>query len=160
MALRKETMVRRAWEALQGMLEPGEQVAAASLAESGPSVYLALVSAWLRLLLNRPYYMAVTDRRVMFVRLSKMTYKPKRLEWSDPRAAVAIVENSPGSMWSHMRYRRPDGSQMRLNYYRTWRDDMAGVIQALGTGAQFPQVQPQVAPQSYQQPPQQGGFSA
>lgn len=41
-------------------------------------------------------------------------------------------------LWSSLRYRRPEGKEIRLNFHRIWRDEMQAVVQALGASVPPP----------------------
>ncbi len=135
MALRKDTMKKQFAEALPAFLEPGEQVVAGAYTVSGPTPFLAGLVGIVGMLFMgmRYYFMAVTDRRVVFLKASMMTVRPKGLAWADPRSAVAISDvNATASVWGHLRYTRADGKTIRLNFQRFWRDEMQQVVAALG----------------------------
>jgi len=79
MAVRKAKIKARLDSVVSGMLEPGEQVVASTYAQSGPSPWLAgLIGIWIMLLMGtRPYFVVVTDRRVLFVRSSFWMITPR-----------------------------------------------------------------------------------
>jgi hypothetical protein len=134
MAVRKETIKKQFDEAMSSVLEPGEQVAAGSYTISGPSPWLQGVLGFIGMLAlgMRYYYVAVTDRRVLFMKASMWTQRPKGFAFADPKGSVAIHDVDPSALWSHFRYRRPDGKEIRLNFHRMWRDEMETVVRALG----------------------------
>lgn len=82
MALR-DKLVERA----QPHLEPGEQVQAVFLAQTGPSPWFAALS-WLIVLFGAKYYVVVvTDRAILALRAGAFVpSKPKSLETRLPRA--------------------------------------------------------------------------
>lgn len=139
MAFRKETVRAQFQEALEPVLEPGEQTVAASLTQAGPSPWLAssfgALGALIFLLLGtRYYFIAVTDRRVVMMKASMWTSRPAGLAFTDARSGVALERVKVANLWSSAWYRRPDGNRMRLNFHRLWRDDMQAVVREL-TGA-------------------------
>jgi hypothetical protein len=88
----------------------------------------------------RYYFIVVTDRRVLFMKASP-TWRPKGLAWADPRGAVQIHDvDLDRWVWSKFRYRRSDGKDIRINIFRSWREDGRAVVGAL---AGQPQVPPQ-----------------
>lgn len=73
MAVRNETVRRQFEEALTAVVGPGEARRPAVYAVSGPSPWLsqgALALLGLLIFRVRPYFMAVTDRRVVSSRAS------------------------------------------------------------------------------------------
>src|SRR5438552_19151231 len=82
----------------------------------------------------RIYYMAVTDRRVIFMVPSFLSGRPRGLGHADPRRAVAVSDVRRKGIWSRALYRRPDGTNLRLNFHRVWSKEMDGVLRALGGG--------------------------
>jgi hypothetical protein len=140
MAFRKETIKRQFGEAQAAVLEPGEQVEAASLTTSGPSPWLAgLLGIIVMLLMGmRYYYVLVTDRRVVFMKASMMSGRPKGLAFADPKGQAGITQVKVAKLWSSLRYRRPEGKEIRLNFHRIWRDEMQAVVQALGASVPPP----------------------
>jgi hypothetical protein len=158
MAFRREKIKQQFDAALPAVMEPGEQIQAQTLSQSGPSPWLAGLIGWLVMLLvgARYYFIAVTDRRVLFMKASLLTGRPKGLAWADPREAVVVHDvNLNHAVWSKFRYRRPDGKDLRINIHRYWRDDGRAVA-ALLTG----QAQQPGAPTAPMQQPTQGGFQA
>jgi hypothetical protein len=133
MAFKKETTRQQFSEAIAAELQPGERVLAGGFTVSGPSPMLAAAvgAAGMLLLGMRSYYMAVTDRRVVMMRASGMSGRPRGLAFADPRAGVSITKVRSAAVWSHLKYRRPDGKQMRLNFHRKWRDDMEAIVQSM-----------------------------
>src|SRR5205823_10919902 len=104
---------------------------------------------------QRYYFIVVTDRRVVFMKASMFTGRPKGLAWADPRGAAQISDvDLDNAVWSKFRYRRPEGKEVRINVHRFWREDgqqVVAVLQGQAAPAQLP-PQPQVP-----QAPQQGG---
>src|SRR5437016_12777198 len=99
MALRKAKTTEQFREAQRAVLEPGEQVIAESLTTAGPSPWLAVGVGvvGLYLLGMRIYFMAVTDRRVLFMVGTAWTGRPKGLALADPRAGVSISHVAPAT---------------------------------------------------------------
>jgi hypothetical protein len=133
MAFRKETIKRQFAEAQTDVLEPGEGVQAASLTTSGLSPWLIAALGWLIMLLlgMRYYFVLVTDRRVVFMKASLLSGRPKGLAFADSRDQVSIIDVKFAGLWSSLRYRRPDGKELRLNFHRFWRDEMRALVQVL-----------------------------
>ena len=138
MALRKATVKQQMEGQIQPMLEPGEQERAAALCEGGPSRWWTLLSLTLVIFLITPYYIVATDRRVLFLKVSRWTGRPKGLLRTDPRGQVSIVDHAEHPVWSNIVYRTTDGSAKKLRYHRIWRDEMAAVIGELQAAAPAP----------------------
>ena len=88
MAVRKETIKQPFNGALPAVLEPGERVLGGAYGVSGPNPLWAqglLGLAGFLIFGMRYYYVALTDRRLVFMNASFWTSRPKGLAWSDPR---------------------------------------------------------------------------
>ena len=116
--------------AVAELLHPGEHVRAAALVLSGPRPWLLGVIGMM--LLNRFYYLVVTESRALFIRTTGLTrISPKGLEFSDPLSPGAVVDYRPSPLWTVIKYRRPDGSILRLNMNRLWLEDREPLVAAL-----------------------------
>jgi len=156
MAFRRAKIKEQFDAAIPALLEPGEHVQAETLSQSGPSPWLVGVIGWLIMLIGgaRYYFIVVTDRRVLFMKASMMTGRPRGLAWADPRGAVEVSDvNLTNAVRSRLRYHRPDGKDIRLNVHRFWRNDGQAVVDALTTQAQAP------TPTAIPPPPPQAGES-
>jgi hypothetical protein len=133
MALKKETTQRQFNDALASILEPGERVEAGAAVRTGPSPWLAVGIGMLLLyaLGMRFYYMAVTDRRVIFMVPSFWSGRPQGLGHADARGAVAVTNVRRGTVWTRASYRRPDGTSLRLNFHRIWSEETEAILRAL-----------------------------
>lgn len=129
MAVRKEKIRAQMQEATAKILEPGEQERASTMAISGWSPWLFGGLLWLAMV--KYYFVVVTDRRIIFFTVSKMSQRPTGQTTADPLGTFTIDDYRPGTMWSVLRVRRADGRRMRLNIQRIWRDDLAAVVQAI-----------------------------
>jgi len=137
MAVRRETVRKQFQDAVQPLLEPGEQLVAGASGASGPNpLWLSGLFGLIGMLVAgvRYYFVWVTDRRVIFMGASMMTARPKGgVAWSDPRSAVSISDTTPSATWSWFKYHRPgDAKPIRMNFARPWRDDVAEMTAALG----------------------------
>jgi hypothetical protein len=137
MAFRKATITEQFRIAIQDVLEPGERVETGTLAQSGPTPWLVgAVGIVMMLVLGmRYYFIAVTDRRVLFMRASLMTGRPSGLAWADRRGAGRVFEvDADAALWSHFKYERPgDREVTRFNVHRIWRDELRHVLSAMTT---------------------------
>jgi hypothetical protein len=137
MAVRRETVRKQFEDAVQPLLEPGEQLVAGAYGASGPNpLWLSGLFGLIGMLVAgvRYYFVWVTDRRVIFMGASMMTARPKGgLAWSDARSSVSISDATPAATWSWFKYQRPAGDKpIRMNFARPWRDDFAQMTGALG----------------------------
>jgi hypothetical protein len=139
-AVRKETVKKQFEEALPSWLEPGERLEAGVYAVSGPNPMLAqglfgLVGVLLFGI--RWYFVAVTDRRVLFVSASLLSGRPKGLAWADPRARVSLSDvDLKATVWGRMKYSSGSRTKpLRLNVHRFWLDEGRAVASALGAPA-------------------------
>jgi hypothetical protein len=145
MAFRRAKIKEQFDAAIPAVLEPGEQIVAQTLSQSGPSPWLTGVIGLVIMLVAgaRYYFIAVTDRRVLFMKASMITGRPKGLAWADPRGSVQVSDVDLNNVvWSKFRYRRPDGKDIRINIHRFWRDDGQAVVNALTGQTQAPTQNP------------------
>jgi hypothetical protein len=115
---RKES-TRRQFTMRPGVLEPGEQVVTGLMVQTGASPLLAGMVGILPFLLGetRAYYLALTDRRVLFLKASMVTMRPKGMGWADPRGSVVISDIvSDATLWNRFLYHRPGVTEpLRVN---------------------------------------------
>ena len=130
MAVRKEKVKEQMQEFVSGVLEEGESWQGGALGQSGPMPGLfGLVG----MAFIKQYYVALTNRRVLFVRTSQFTGKPVRVDFADPRESARIDPGTDGTFWSLLYY---EGSRsMKLRYHKVWREEMTIVIRALEKAA-------------------------
>ncbi len=131
MAISKDKIKQQFGQAVQEALEPGEQVRAQTLALSGASPWLlgGLLGMFSG---QRNYFIAVTDRRVLFIKGSVSTGRPQGVAWADPIGSAALSGvDMDNSIWSRFRYRTATGKEMRFNVHRLWRDDGKAVVAAI-----------------------------
>ena len=141
MAFRREKVKEQFDQAIPPVLEPGERIVAQTLCLSGPSPWLVGLIGWLFMLLagQRYYFIAVTDRRVLFMKASMITGRPNGLGWADPRGAAQITDvDLDKAVWSKFFYQRPDAKRLRINIHRVWRDDGRAVVAELTSSAPAP----------------------
>jgi hypothetical protein len=132
-AFKKNTIRQQFTEALAPVLEPGEHVRAGAYAVSGPSPWLTgAIGIVLMLVLGmRYYYLAVTDRRVLFMRASLLSQRSKGLAFAYPVSSVSITGPTVATLWSNFRLQPPQGKPIRLNFHKIWRDEMQHVARAI-----------------------------
>jgi hypothetical protein len=92
MALREKLRER-----VQPLLEPGEQIQAVFLAQTGPNPNFMFLT-WLVLFWTKYNVAAVTDKRIAVFRASRMApSKPRELAASYPRESK--LGDSSGALW-------------------------------------------------------------
>jgi heme/copper-type cytochrome/quinol oxidase subunit 2 len=141
MAVRKDTITRQFNATMQaGLLEPGEQVVTGMMIQTGASPWFAgLIGVVLMLLTGtRWYYMALTDRRVLFLKAHPLTSKPSSaVAWADPRTAVSISDVvTDAKVWNRLRYRRPGQTKpLRVNVSAVqWKSEFRILVSNLQAG--------------------------
>lgn len=127
MAVRKEAVKQQFTEALPAVLEPGEQVLGGAYGMSGPNPIFAQglfgVAGWL-IFRVRPYYVAVTDRRVIFMQASFWTARPKGMAWADPRSVVTIRDvRTDAKLWNSATFSTPSKQKLRMNFHAFWKQE-------------------------------------
>ena len=126
MSTRKDTIRQRFDAVIASLVEAGEQPVAGAVVTSGPSPWL------IGPLLQHMYFIEVTDRRVLFIKVSKGTASPKGLAWADPRDSVQVHDVAMDhGLNRKFRYRRSNGEDIRINVDRFWREDGQAVVAAL-----------------------------
>src|SRR5206468_2083024 len=113
-------------QGLGALMEPGEQIQAATTAMRGPSPWL--VGGILGAVFTKQYWVGVTDRRVLAVRMRR----PGEVLFSDPRASVRLAEGSPHPVYSKLAIQRADGTVVRFRVHRMWREEFDRVVTSLG----------------------------
>jgi heme/copper-type cytochrome/quinol oxidase subunit 2 len=141
MAVRKDTITRQFNQTMQaGILEPGEQVVTGMMTQTGASPWLAgLIGVVLMLLTGtRWYYVALTDRRVLFLKASLLTSKPTgTVAWADPRTAVSISDVvNDAKVWNRLRYHRSGQAKpVRVNVSSVqWKSEFQSLVSNLQSG--------------------------
>jgi hypothetical protein len=149
MAVRKETIKKQFDEALPAVLEPGEQVLGGAYGVSGPNPLLAqgLLGLIGFLIFNmRYYYVALTDRRVIFMKASFWTSRPAGLGWADPRDSVTISDlQTDAKLWNWGRFSSPTKQNLRMNFHAFWRDETKAMGDLLADRIVGPRLGPGAA---------------
>jgi hypothetical protein len=119
-------------------LEPGEEIAHLVQGQHRPRMWLGLefvVGTWAFILL-RYYTVVVTDRRLLLVRGSKLTARPKRVEWDEPLESVVVDARKHGLLLDKLFLRRrTQEGLIRLRVARRFRSETDGIAEAVGAGA-------------------------
>ena len=133
MAIRKATVKQQVQGVLGPMLEPGERELASVNTIAGASPWIAQgLLGLIGQFLVKYYYLVVTDRRILFIQMSRLSARPMGLAMADPRSGFEVESYKPSAVWSVLKVKRPDGSTLRLNVHRFWRDELDEVASALG----------------------------
>jgi len=148
-AVRKETIKQQFNEALQAVLEPGEQVLGGAYGVSGPN------PLWAQGLLGivgflifgmRYYYVALTDRRLIFMNASYWTSRPSGLAWSDPRDSVTISDlQTDAKLWNWGKISSPTKQNLRMNFHAFWRPELKAMGDLLADRIVGPRLAPGAA---------------
>jgi len=127
-AVRKETIKQQFNDALTPVLEPGEQVLGGAYGVSGPNPLWAqglLGLAGFLIFGMRYYYVALTDRRLIFLNASFWTSRPKGFAWSDPRDSITISDlQSDNKLWNWGKISSPTKQDLRMNFHAFWRPEL------------------------------------
>ena len=73
----------------------------------------------------RYYYVALTDRRLIFMNASFWTSRPKGLAWSDPRDSITISDlQTDNKLWNWCKISSPTRQNLRMNVHAFWRPEL------------------------------------
>ena len=74
----------------------------------------------------RYYYMALTDRRLIFMNASFWSAGVRSgLAWADPRDSVTISDlKSDNKLWNWGRFSSPTKQNLRMNFHAFWRPEL------------------------------------
>ena len=133
MAIRKETIKRQANELVVQAMQPGDQIISGVYAITGPSPWLMSQLGALGQFFIDYYYVAVTRQQVVFVKMSRVTNRPKEVSFVAPLPAVRITDYRRNALWSSFRYNVPTADKpLRLNVHRIWRQELDAFVAACG----------------------------
>lgn len=133
MAIRKETIKRQANELVVQAMQPGDEIVSGVYAITGPSPWLMSQLGVLGQFFTEYYYVAVTRQQVLFVKMNRMTNRPKEISFAAPLQAVQITDYRRKALWSSFRYHVPTSAKpVRLNVHRIWREELDALVGALG----------------------------
>src|SRR6266511_3653939 len=139
MAVRKETIKQQFKEALPPLLEPGEQVLGGAYGVSGPNPLWAqglLGLAGFLIFGMRYYYVALTDRRLIFMNASFWTSRPQGFAWSDPRDSITISDlQTDNKLWNWGKISSPTKQNLRMNFHAFWRPELKAMGDCWPTGS-------------------------
>jgi len=130
----KEKLAARASAAAASALEPGEQILTGARVQSGVSQWWILLSNYARFF-QKYYYLMLTDRRLVFCKLSFWTGRPSAVKIATPRDQVRVTDYAPGVVWATFRLSYPGRDKpMKLRAPRPWRPEIEFLVGALGAG--------------------------
>ena len=133
MARQKAKIADRIDESVGGVLEPGETVEARAYAVTMPSPWWYLLTYFV-MLLAKYWFIAVTDRRVIFMKVSKTGTSRSEFAWADPRSGMRAGELRRSLGWTKLDLYKADGGRMTLSFDRNWRDEAAAIRDLLNDG--------------------------
>jgi hypothetical protein len=133
MAVRKETIKKQANEMVAQALQPGEQIVSGVYSITGPSPWLMNQLGLIGQFFVDYYYIAVTQQQVIFVKMNRVSNRPKEIAFTAPLQAVQITDYRRNAMWSSFRYNVPTAAKpLRLNVHRIWRQELDALVGAFG----------------------------
>lgn len=124
---------KAAADVLASVIEIDETIATSAPVLTGPSPWFRLLVLSLPLV-NQSRWIAVTDRRVIFLSINQFTGR-MRFHHSDDLAGVSLFGRRDGPLWSVARYRKPSGGVVRLNIHRRYRRELDALSKAIRTGS-------------------------
>ena len=128
----KQKISERAREFIASAPVPQEPILSGVQVISGVSRGWALLSPSTRMF-GRPYYVALTERHVLFCRMSAWTGKPREIPIVVPREQVRVTGARLGGQMGWFTCQVPSRDKpMTLRFYRFWRPEVAALIGALG----------------------------
>ena len=152
----KDATGGRAAQVIGPHLEPGEQMIAGARVHTGPSDWLRW-APYIRIvvrLMQRHYYVMVTDRRLVFCGISFWNARPDHISWMVPRAGVQASDYTAGAIYPSFRLAFQDRKPMRLRIYSSYEPEALRILGILGMavpGGPPPGYQAGAMP--YQAPP-------
>jgi hypothetical protein len=133
MAVRKETIKKQANEMAAQAVQPGDQIIGGVYAITGPSPWLTNQLGLLGQLFIDYYYVAVTRQQVIFVKMNRLSNRPKEISFTAPLQSVRISDYDRNALWSSFRYNVPTAAKpLRLNVHRVWREELDAFVGAFG----------------------------
>lgn len=131
MAVRKEKIKEQANAMVVQAMQPGDQIVSGVYAMTGPSPWLMSQLGLLGQLFIDYYYVAVTRQQVIFVKLNRMSNRPKEVSFTAPLQAVQITDYKRAAVWSSFRYNVPTAPKpLRINVHRMWRQELDAFVGA------------------------------
>ncbi|GLY83813.1 hypothetical protein [Actinoallomurus iriomotensis] len=133
MAVRKETIKQQANEMAAQALQPGEPIISGVYAITGPSPWLMNQLGLLGQFFIDYYYVAVTPQQIIFVKMNRISNRPKEIAFTAPLQSVRISNYNRAALWSSFHYQTPAAQKpLRLNVHRIWRQELDALMGAFG----------------------------
>lgn len=92
--------------------------------------------------LPRPMLLAVTNQRLICLRLSRLRRVPRRLDFAVPLTEVRVVRYRPGKYAAAIQCETPDHKRTWLNVGRSGRKDFTKIEETLTRGGAFTRLDP------------------
>jgi hypothetical protein len=128
----KQKISERAREFIASAPVPQEPILGGAQVISGVSRGWALLSPSTRMF-GRPYYVALTERHVLFCWMSAWTGKPREIPIVAPRELVRVTGVRLGGQMGWFTCQVPGRDKpMTLRFYRFWRPEVQALLGALG----------------------------
>jgi hypothetical protein len=111
-----------------------EPVLVGARVQSGLSEWWNLLSAYATLF-RTYYFMALTERNVVLIRISRWTGQPKNVKIVTPRNKASISDYDPGNVFASFLYTIPDHKKpIKMRAGRGWRPEVESMIGQLNSG--------------------------
>jgi len=92
----------------------------------------------------RYYYVALTDRRLIFMNASFWSSRPQGLAWSDPRDSITISALQTDNMlWNWGKISSPTKQNLRMNFHAFWRPELKAMGDLLADRIVGPRLAPE-----------------
>jgi hypothetical protein len=123
-------------ESVSAFVRPSLEAGERQLAVLGQSTRASLIPSFMPIsvLLQTPYGVVVTDRRVFLVRLAKKIvgfYPPNSIEAEYPKTSVSAPDFKGGIVSGELRLQRPGAEPLKLNVQRAFWAEARAVTEAL-----------------------------
>jgi hypothetical protein len=116
-------------------LEPGEEIVSLAQGQARPRFWLGLelLLGWVMFFFIKYYTVVLTDRRLILLRGSKLSARPKTVEWAEPRESIVVETFKRGFLVSKFFFRRRHAEGVvRLRVARRAADEAEQIAAALG----------------------------
>jgi hypothetical protein len=144
---RRRYLLKSGIYGVAGVVQPGEDVTVIGYAKIGlnPEISFLAGLVWLDIFepfFLRPHIVAVTNKRVLVIKLTVPGYRARQLVLAERRENVSLVRAKETwfyySVW--IRY-WPNGRVLRLNFPYSWDNEGHALVTAVDTGSAAPEMQ-------------------